>query len=178
MTIIVYHNGVLATDSKVGIHQNDSDLERMGFDEKAWTSEDGQLVMACAGRLPPPDVCKGLIRLTKQLIRIYKAGPAKFVAEWPVFYEHYNGNTYVVLTKDAAYLIGDEHRGIKLLDDTDIVTMGSGCWIAKAAVTAGQSAPEAVQTTIRLDSFCGGEIHVYHRSKLKALRNNWRSVKK
>lgn len=165
MTTFAYRGGELATDSRVLRHQDQHELERSTFMEKAYISKCGRMILAKAGPTLTPEFMEKLVESLVPQILKWRKDPNYRIEVAEVTNNFWE--TLLVITKDSAHHLSQFRT--HLLEGDDYATLGSGQFYAKGALEAGQGVVEAVKATLRFDRLSGGKVWHYKASELKPL---------
>jgi 20S proteasome alpha/beta subunit len=143
MTIIVYRDGVMASDSRI----TDNGIVR-GSVSKIFRAPDGTLVGASGEH--------GAARRFERWFHAQR--PEEIPLEFDPKTEPGMFAAIVVRPDRSTWLV--DHRGTFFPIEADFICEGSGREIAMGACAMGAAAVEAVLIAIQYDTGCGGEVQV------------------
>lgn len=139
MTIIVYRDGVLASDTLVTVHGT-----RVAHAQKIKRVGDGWLIGASGnfGSLPPLEAW------------IHAGANVAVAVEWGKV----DDTTGILISPDGVVYHVDTGCGFVTEESSPFKAMGSGSEIARGALVLGASATKAVEVAMSVELYCGGFV--------------------
>ena len=171
MSVVIYHNGVLGTDSR-GIYEKDGWKETIFEMQKLWVDEDRQVAFSLCGKNPNFFLRTSYRAILCGMVKEMDGdGNTTSLDLAEILQDKFGENgdiSVMMMTRRELYGV-DDKTIFKIDTDGSCMGNGNGFRIARMAIENGLSVYDACVLATRISPDCGGQVRVVSRKELKLI---------